>query len=147
MKLLLTVTGILMSVLVNAQLQHAENIWYNGEKTSKIQIFKTGNNTYSGKIVWLKDPTDNGKPKTDKENPKQEMKNVPLLNLVILKGFKPSADEPDVLEGGTIYDPKSGKTYCGKITVSRNALKLRGHICGWSWLGRSTTWELAEEAK
>ena len=39
--------------------------WYNTEKDAQVEIFKEGGK-YSGKIVWLKDPTENGKPKTDK---------------------------------------------------------------------------------
>ncbi len=66
------------------------------------------------------------------------------MNLVILRGFKASPDEANTIEGGTIYDPKTGKTYCGSMTVNGNELKLRGYICGWSWLGRSTTWSLAD---
>jgi uncharacterized protein (DUF2147 family) len=39
-----------------------------------------------------------------------------------------------------VYDPKSGKTYRGKMTfVSPNQLNLRGFI-GIPLFGRTTTW-------
>jgi uncharacterized protein (DUF2147 family) len=84
------------------------------------------------------------KPRVDIENPDEKLRNHPLMNLVVLKNFKQSADDKNILEGGTIYDPNTGKTYCGKITFQGKTLKLRGHICGWSWLGKSTNWTLAE---
>ena len=45
-----------------------------------------------------------------------------------------------VWKGGTVYDPKSGKTYSGKMTlVSPNKLDMRGFV-GISLFGRTTTW-------
>jgi uncharacterized protein (DUF2147 family) len=126
------------------QKAHLENIWWNGEKTSKIQIYKGSDNKYYGKIIWLKTPNENGKPRTDIENPDEKLRSRPLMNLIVLKDFKLSTSDPNVLEGGSIYDPNTGKTYCGKITYQVKHLKLRGHICGWSWLGRSTSWDLVE---
>ena len=48
-------------------------IWYNEEKTSKVQIYQEGNK-FIARIVWLKDPIDSvtRKPKTDHLNPGPE---------------------------------------------------------------------------
>ena len=133
------------SAVLYAQTYAINRVWYNFEKSSKIQIYKGSDEAYHGKIVWLRDPHDqNGKPRTDVHNPNENQRTAKLMNLVILKNFKQSSGDPNTFEGGTIYDPKTGKTYCGKITVAAKQLKLRGHICGWSWLGRSTTFDLAE---
>lgn len=129
----------------HAQKASIEHTWYNAEKTSRIQIYKAADGKFYGKIVWLSEPNDeNGKPRTDVKNPKENLRATPLLNYPILKAFTPNPKEPEVYEGGTVYDPKSGKTYCGKLTVEGKTLKLKGFICGFSLLSRSSTWEMAE---
>lgn len=128
-----------------ATAQNIERVWYNAEKTSKIQVYKATDGKIYGKIVWLQKPNDDaGKPRTDIKNAKEELRNLPLLNTTILKGFSKSSDDANVYEGGTVYDPKSGKTYCGKLTLDGKELKLKGFICGFSLLGRSSVWTLAE---
>lgn len=137
---------LFLSTASLAQKNQIEKIWYNQEKTSKIRVFLTTEGTYAGKIVWLNEPNDKdtGKPRTDKENPDETKRSTPLLDLVILRGFKPSAEDPNVYEGGKIYDPKNGKTYCGKITFKGTTLDLRGFLCSASFLGRTSTWTIAE---
>jgi uncharacterized protein (DUF2147 family) len=80
-----------------------------------------------------------GKPRTDNLNPDPKMKNAPLIGLVVLKDF--SYNGEDEWKGGTIYDPKNGKTYSCyvKFDDSPNKLKIRGYI-GVSLLGRTTYW-------
>jgi len=115
-------------------------IWYNEEKTSKVQIYQEGSKFFA-KIVWLKDPIDKvtGKPRVDDLNPNTKLHATPLIGLVILKDF--TFDGTDEWGGGTIYDPKNGKTYSSKIHFddSPNLLKIRGYI-GISLLGRNTFW-------
>jgi uncharacterized protein (DUF2147 family) len=115
-------------------------IWYNEEKTSKLQIYQEGSKFYA-KIVWLKDPTDKntGQPRVDNLNPDAKLKNAPLIGLVVLKNFV--FDGKDEWNDGTIYDPKNGKTYSCKIHFgdSPNLLKIRGYV-GVSLLGRNTYW-------
>jgi uncharacterized protein (DUF2147 family) len=57
---------------------------------------------------------------------------------MFLYGFKPA--EPDVWEGGTIYDPNNGNTYHATIRLQADgALRLRGYI-GISLIGASEVW-------
>lgn len=137
---------LLLSTAAEAQKNQIEKTWYNQEKTSKIRVFKTTDGSFAGKIVWLDEPNDKetGKPRTDKENPDEAKKSTPLIDLVILRGYKPSEEDPNVYVGGKIYDPKNGKTYCGKITFKGNTLDLRGFLCNATFLGRTSTWSLAE---
>ncbi len=123
-----------------------EHTWFNQEKTSKIQVYFAKDGKYYGKIVWLDKLNDEktGKPKLDKENPDDALKSTPVMGLLILKGFSVSADDKNLYTGGTVYDPKNGKTYCGKLTYKGNTLDLRGFICSASFLGRTSTWTLAE---
>ena len=116
-----------------------KGIWLNQDEDAKIEIFENGGKYY-GKIVWLKTPIDpeTNKPKVDKHNPNPALRNRPTLGLEILKDF--SFDGKDEWKDGTIYDPKSGKTYSCYIRMeNKNKLKIRGFI-GVSMLGRTTYW-------
>ncbi len=117
------------------------NLWYNEEKTAKIQIYKATDGKFYGKIVWLKVPDADGKPKVDKNNPDKNRQNDPLMGLLILKAFKKDGEKG--YEDGTIYDPKNGKTYSCKITNKGDILDVRGYI-GFSFIGRTTKWTKAD---
>jgi uncharacterized protein (DUF2147 family) len=137
--LFMTVLG---STNLFAQAKKADDIlgiWLNEDKDAKVEIFMAGGRSY-GKIIWLKDPidTETGKPKLDKHNPEKNLKSRPILNLEILKAFK--FNGKDEWKDGTIYDPKSGKTYsCYMKFESADKIKIRGFV-GVSMLGRSTYW-------
>jgi len=126
------------ATLATAQKDKIEGFWLNQEKEAKIEIYKARNGKFYGKIVWLKEPNRNGKPKMDDNNPKDNLKKQPLIGLLILKAF--NVDGENTYEDGTIYDPKNGKTYSCKITYQNaNTLSIRGYI-GISMIGRTTTW-------
>lgn len=129
---------LMFSIQSFAQKNKLEGIWYNEEKTAKVEIYKANDNTFAGKIVWLKEPNENGKEKLDAKNPDQKLKTRPLMGLHVLKGFKPKKE--NTYEGGTIYDPKNGKTYSCIITYKDdNRLDIRGYI-GISLIGRTSHW-------
>ena len=109
-------------------------------------MYLTQSGTYAGKIVWLKEPNDKdtGKPKLDKENPDESKRSTPVLGMVIMQGFKKSPDNKDEYIDGKIYDPKNGKTYCGKVTFKGKSLDMRGYLCSLTFLGRTETWTLVE---
>lgn len=130
----------LFSSNANAQ-NKAEDIvgiWLTGgEDPAKIQIYKAGEKFY-GKIVWLKNPSNNGKQRLDNNNPDKKNQSNTIIGLVILKGFKFDGD--DEWEGGDIYDPENGKTYsCYMYLKDMNTLKVRGYV-GISLFGRTETW-------
>lgn len=144
MKTMVTLLIVLAYTTTFAQKHAIEKTWYNAEKTSKIRIFKATDGKYYGKIVWLKTPTDpTGQQRTDKQNPDESKRSKPLMDLMILSGFSTTGD-PNVFEGGKVYDPNNGKTYCGKLTLKGTAIDLRGFICSMSFLGRNSQWTLAE---
>jgi len=134
--LLLILTSVVFSS--TAWSQDISGEWYNEEKSSKIQVYKTTADTYVGKIIWLKEPDRDGKPKTDINNPKAAKRSEPLIGLFVLRGFKKKSNSK--YDGGTIYDPKSGKTYdCTITVVNEHELSMRGYV-GISLIGKSTTW-------
>ncbi len=128
------------SVLAKAQ-DITHGTWFNEEKTGKVQFFKQGDKLF-GKVVWLKDPLDNGKPRMDTQNPDPKLRNRHIVGLVNLKNFVSSGK--NTWDDGEIYDPKTGKTYSCKITMaSPTQLKIRGFI-GFSLIGHTTVFTKAD---
>jgi uncharacterized protein (DUF2147 family) len=105
---------------------------------AQVRVERGADGTYTGSIVWLRDDKD----RLDRNNPDPGRRGDRVLGLVILRGFKAN-DETKRWEGGTIYDPKNGKTYDGFIwrdPEQPESLFLKGYVLGITWLGRSTTW-------
>jgi uncharacterized protein (DUF2147 family) len=123
-----------------AQSDKIEGLWFNDIKDAKIQIYKARDGKFYGKIIWLKEPTKQGKPKLDDKNPKKDMQNQTIVGLLILKGFQKDGD--NYYTDGTIYDPTNGKTYDCKMTYKGKTLSIRGYV-GISLFGRTTIWERA----
>jgi uncharacterized protein (DUF2147 family) len=139
------IVTVLMALILLSNSIKAQNkaddivgIWLtSGNEPAKIQIYKSSDKFY-GKIIWLKNPNDNGVPKTDKNNPDKIKKTNPIIGLALLSGFKFDGD--DAWKGGVIYDPQNGKTYSCNISLKdKNTLKVRGYI-GISLLGRTEVW-------
>lgn len=129
--------GAFMPSMASAAADDVLGDWFNSSKESKIQIYKTGNK-YFGKIVWLKVPNKDGKPKVDDKNPDAGKKTRPILGLVMLRDFVNTKDNK--WEDGKIYDPRNGKEYSCEITLKDpKTLDVRGYI-GISLIGRTDTW-------
>jgi len=73
----------------------------------------------------------------DIHNPDASLRQKLLCGLVIGRGFH--ATSPTYADGGSLYDPKSGKTYHGEMTANGDQLALRGYI-GVKLFGRTETW-------
>ncbi len=115
-------------------------VWEPGDVRSKIKIEKIGNKYY-GKVIWLKIPNDpeTQKPKLDRNNPDTAMRKNPIKGNRILKDFVYKGDKE--WGGGTIYDPKNGKTYKCVINMKDdNTIDIRGFI-GIKTFGRTDTWK------
>jgi uncharacterized protein (DUF2147 family) len=133
----------IFSILLNstASAQSADDIvgvWLTGSKKGHVEIYKQ-NDKYYGKIVWLEEPNnEQGKPKTDKNNPDESKRNRPLIGLVNLRDFKYKGK--NTWEDGRIYDPEKGKDYSCIMTLKdKNTLDVRGYV-GISMIGRTDTW-------
>ena len=138
------IMAIVMMVLgalqINAQSDQVVGIWLTQEADSKIEISKDANGVYSGKIIWLKTPKLNGKPRFDTNNPDEALKIRPIIGLNLLNNFTFDDDE---WVDGTIYDPKSGKTYSSLMWFDdeddTKTLSVKGYV-GVSIMGRTVTW-------
>lgn len=139
MRLILMMGCILSSFLCGAQYK-ADDIlgtWLAAEGRAKIQMYKSGKKYY-GKIIWLKAPAKNGKSRTDVKNPNPQLRNKPIVDLIILRDFEFNNDE---WVNGKVYDPSSGKEYSSRISMpDAHTLKLRGYI-GISLFGKTDTWK------
>lgn len=120
-------------------------IWNTAEKDAVIEIFRCGEK-YCGRIAWVKDPNytgddkrgREGQPRVDDNNPDPLLRNRPIAGLQLMSDF--SFTGGNTWTDGRVYDPKSGKTYRGRITLtSRNTLDLRGYAI-FSLFGRTATW-------
>lgn len=111
--------------------------WLTAEGKAKVQIYRC-DTLYCGKIIWLKEPVKNGKEVVDDKNPDPALQTKPVIGLVIVRGF--SFDGDDAWTGGKVYDPESGDTYSGKMTLKDpHTLRLRGYILI-PLLGRTEVW-------
>jgi len=130
-----------LSLMAKAQTDPIEGLWYNDVKTGKIEITKHANGKFYGKVIWLKEPNEFGKPKVDRFNEDSKLRSRPRLGLQVLNDFV--KDGNDKYTDGTIYDPLNGKTYSCKMTLKGKELDIRGYI-GISLFGRTTTWTRVE---
>ena len=115
-----------------------QGTWLNGDHSGWIELIVAGSEL-RGRIVGSPDDPQNKKPsRLDLENPNEELRSRELRGLAILSGFHYEGDGR--WAGGRVYDPNSGNTYKGTITlVDNNTLKLRGFV-GISLFGRTETW-------
>lgn len=134
-KLLLTFVLSLFGVLSFAQIEGKWKTIDDETKQAKsiVEIFKKSDGKYYGKVSQLlikpADPNCTGC--------KDDRKGKPILGMEIIRGLKKDGDE---FTGGTITDPKSGKTYKCTITKSGDKLNVRGYM-GVSVFGRTQTWD------
>ncbi|MBP7173121.1 MAG: DUF2147 domain-containing protein [Cloacibacterium sp.] len=134
-KLLFASIALFLSTFSFAQI---EGKWKTIDDETKqpksiVEIFKSSNGKYYAKIsqLLIKPENNNCVKCTD------DRKNKPLIGLEIVRGLSKDGNE---FSGGTITDPKSGKTY--KCTIKPNGsdkLDVRGYI-GFSLIGRTQTW-------
>lgn len=119
-------------------------VWWTKGQKAKVELYEK-DSTLEGKIIWLREPDENGTPKVDKKNPDEKLRSRPILNLAFLTGFKKASVEQNKWIDGSIYDAESGKTYNAWIKViDENNLQLRGYV-GVSLFGRTEEWTRVTE--
>lgn len=79
---------------------------------------------------------------TDTHNPDASMRQRPLCGLQIGSGFRPT--DANHATDGTLYDPKTGKTYRGTMAAQGSTLHLRGYI-GTPLFGETQDWKRPNE--
>ena len=114
--------------------------WLTESGKSRIKIADCGG-ALCGTIAWLQEPNgEDGKPKTDKNNPDTAKRSKPLIGVMIVLGMKPSGANK---WAGQVYNAEDGKTYSGNLTMTGdNSLQLQGCALG-GLLCKSQTWTRA----
>ena len=115
-------------------------LWEAGE--SHIEIYQCGE-LLCGRIAALDEPLDaEGKPKIDDRNPDPALKGRPMLGMDLIADFSRKSDKRWV--GGSIYDPRDGKTYKCRMTLQDDGtLEVRGYV-GLSLFGKTVVWTRIE---
>lgn len=134
-KLLLTSAFSLLGVLSFAQIEGKWKTIDDETKQAKsiVEIYKKSDGKYYGKVSQLLiKPAD-----PNCTACKDDRKGKPILGMEIIRGLKKDDNE---FTGGTITDPKTGKTYKCTITREGDKLNVRGYI-GLSLIGRTQTWQ------
>lgn len=129
-----------MEEIFAAESPSAIGFWKNED--ASFEIYEE-NGKLNAKIVSLREPlAPDGEKKTDIRNPDAGKHSRPIIGLVFMTGFTPAGSGK--WDNGTIYDPKSGKTYsCNMELEGMNTLKVRGYI-GVSLIGRTEIWKRAD---
>ena len=143
---LVLLLSLLISQAFAQEAQKISGLWWNDEKTSKIEV-KEENGKFIGTVIYIKpEKYVNGEPEKDNMNPDVKLRSRSRLGLQILSGLKFNTSDKE-WQGGRIYDPKNGKTYDCFAWFDQDAtvLNLKGYVAGIKWLGRSTTWTRTTE--
>ena len=133
-KLLAAFIFSLFSVMSFAQIEGKWKTIDDETKQAKsiVEIYKKSDGKYYGKVYQLLIKPANA----NCVECKDDRKNKPILGMEVIRSLKKEGNE---FTGGSITDPKTGKTY--KCTITRNGdqLNVRAYL-GVSILGRTQTW-------
>jgi len=108
--------------------------------TGLVRITET-NRQLTGRVERVLDPK--AKPGARCKPCTDERHDQPIEGLTILRGVRPSADEPGVWEGGDILEPKTGKIYRVRLQVQDGGktLEVRGYL---GFFYRNQYWQRQE---
>ena len=87
--------------------------------------------------MWVVTISNKAPSNLDVYNPDPARRSRPLCGLQIGSGF--ALRSPGNARDGTVYDPKSGRTYHGQIKLEGDQLYLRGYV-GIPLFGETQTW-------
>jgi uncharacterized protein (DUF2147 family) len=104
--------------------------WITASQSARVAIAGCADNPalLCGRIAWLAQPLGaDDRPARDSRNPDTNLRGRPLLGIDIIRGFR--AAGPDRWNGGTIYDPESGRTYNARMRLSApGVLEVKGCV-------------------
>lgn len=131
---------IIFSLTTLVSFSQADQIcgyWRTLKGNAQIEIFRTADGKYDGKVVWLRLE----KNRSDLNNSNIGLRNRKILGLEILQNLVYDSKQKR-WEKGNIYDPETGKIYDCLIYLEHNKdiLKLKGSVQGFRLLGRESLW-------
>jgi uncharacterized protein (DUF2147 family) len=136
----LVISGLGLAAVSAGQAASPIGLWRGADAVFELFESEGG---LSGKIVALSEPTTaEGKEKTDIYNPDPKKRKFPIVGLIFISGLTRKSDRQ--WENGTVYDPKSGKTYsCLMELQEPDRISVRGFI-GTAVFGRTYIWTRAK---
>jgi uncharacterized protein (DUF2147 family) len=138
-----TIAAVLLGVSLSTGLAADPMGTWNTEDGKAVVRIAACGPALCGTIVSLKEANDpdTGKPKTDKNNTEQSLRNRPMIGVQIVLGMKPSGTANKW--SGQVYNAEDGKTYTGSLTLQdTNTIKLEGCILG-GLVCKASTWTRA----
>jgi uncharacterized protein (DUF2147 family) len=112
-------------------------LWQHPENGSCIELYRCGEGLCA-RVVRIEDSQ-----KTDDKNPDPNLRQRPIIGLVILSDAHPSGP---LTWSGSLYNRADGRSYEGKITLTQqDQLILTG--CTAIVLCRSVTWHRVDMSK
>ena len=132
----------MLAPLAAAFAQDVVGKWKLEDGTAIVEVYQQGD-SFNGKIVWLKNPTEaDGTPAVDDLNPDPKLRTRQVIGLNMLNNLKKVGGE---YTGGSIYDPGNGKTYNCSMKVEGDVLKVRGSLDKRGLIGRTMDWFRVKE--
>jgi uncharacterized protein (DUF2147 family) len=115
--------------------------WQNDTKDIIIEFYKTKDNLWNAKIVWLKDNDDhNGEPKRDVYNSDPKLRTRKIIGIDLLYGLKTKSSN-DKWIGGSIYNYENGQSYNAIIFLEdENTILIKGYWWMFRFLGGTKAW-------
>ena len=114
--------GLLAAPLAAAE--PIDGLWTTAERTGQVRIGDCGT-ARCGRLAKFLVPPPQGADQRDTNNPDKALRARRLLGLPILTGFKPDGR----VWRGTIYDPKTGKSYRSVLRrLDPGRLEVKGCI-------------------
>jgi uncharacterized protein (DUF2147 family) len=123
----------LMPIALTAQAGSVLGTWQD-PTGSVIRIDRCGTEV----CLWIVALGPTAPSTADIHNPDPGARMRALCGLKIGSGF--TLRDAGHASGGSLYDPKTGKTYHGMMSAENGNLELRGYV-GISLFGRSETWK------
>lgn len=111
-----------------------------------VEIYKTANGKYNGKIKELTIPTYTdgkfaGQEKMDLANQNPELRSRKLVGIDFISDFDYS-EKDDKFINGKIYNPENGKTYNSFMKIEKNGdLIVKGSIDKKGLIGKKQIWK------
>lgn len=122
-RLLLSAFVLAVSAMPASAAPAPEGVWATPGGKAQIRLTSCGANLCAT-LVGLRKPNDkSGRPKRDKLNPNEALRDRPVMGLRLTAGMVPDAGG----WSGSVYNPDDGRTYAGRIEVAgADRITLRG---------------------
>lgn len=114
-----------ISLMISVAAQAAAPVtgrWYTAGQQSIVEIFPCGA-SICGKVIKILKPTKQGPNPKDINNPDPKLRSRYIIGMTFLSGFADIGNQ----WSGTIYDPRSGKSYRSTMQKQKNGnLHVKG---------------------